>query len=169
MRVIYLHGRNSTGQTEKARLIRRQLPDLVAPDFTGSLAQRLEKLEPILGQQRWVLIGSSFGGLMAALWTCLYPERVERLILLAPALHYADFEAPPAPVNTPCVLIHGWGDEVVPFEAVLVKARQAFSNLVVFAPSDDHQLLFVARTLDWSRLTQVGEIVDFPRSPNLVY
>ena len=50
--------------------------------------ERMEKLEGLLaGKNELVLVGSSYGGLMAAVYACLHEERVKKLILLAPALH----------------------------------------------------------------------------------
>ena len=67
-RIIYLHGLESNSQTHKAALVRAIYPDLVVPDFTGSLDERMQQLYPILGSaSNWTLIGSSYGGLMATL------------------------------------------------------------------------------------------------------
>ena len=55
----------SSGPSYKANLLRGFFPDVLTPDFEGSLEERMAKLEPILSDQSgWVIIGSSFGGLM---------------------------------------------------------------------------------------------------------
>ena len=103
-RLIFIHGMVSSGQGFKARLLRRQFPHILAPDFDGSLEERMAQLLPILGDQPdWTIIGSSFGGLMGALFTCQHPGQVRKLILLAPALIWPDFAnalPPPVPVPT---------------------------------------------------------------------
>lgn len=155
VKAMYLHGRDSTGKTRKAEWIKQQVPALLSPTFEGPLAHRMEQLEPLLQTESWVLIGSSYGGLMAALWTHLHPERVVRLILLAPALHYEDF-SPPFPVATPTLLIHGQADTVVPPDLTEEKARRAFANLTVRRVQDDHRLLSTCESLAWPALIESG-------------
>ncbi|MBT9586132.1 alpha/beta fold hydrolase [bacterium] len=152
---MYLHGRDSTGKTRKAEWIKQQVPALLSPTFGGSLDHRMEQLAPLLQTESWVLIGSSYGGLMAALWTHLHPGRVVRLILLAPALHHEDF-APTFPVLTPTLLIHGQADTVVPPDPVEEKARRAFANLTVWRVQDDHRLLGTCESLTWPALIESG-------------
>lgn len=45
----------------------------------------IERIRRILGEERLLLVGHSFGGLLAALYAAEFPERVDRLVLLAPA------------------------------------------------------------------------------------
>lgn len=163
MRYLYLHGLDSSGQARKAQAIRQRVPELETPDFSGSLAERMAQLRSMLGEERLVLVGSSFGGLMAALWTCQYPHQVERQILLAPALHRDDF-APIAAVDTPTLLIHGRQDDVVPPQAVEEKAHRAFSRLTLWPVDDDHRLA-TTQQLDWPRLLRQGWEPESPASP----
>lgn len=155
VKAMYLHGRDSTGKTRKAEWIKQQVPTLLSPSFDGSLAHRMEQLAPMLQTESWVLIGSSYGGLMAALWTHLHPDLVVRLILLAPALHYQDF-SPTFSVTTPTLLVHGQADEVVPPDLTEEKARLAFANLTVRRVQDDHRLLSTCESLDWPILIGSG-------------
>lgn len=109
----------------------------------------MAQLEPCLeGDDRWVLVGSSFGGLMAALWTVRNPQRVARLVLLAPALHRPEFVFE-RPVQVATVLIHGTRDRVVPHELATERAREAFENLTVHWVDDDHRLSETCQNLDW--------------------
>jgi hypothetical protein len=96
-RVIYLHGFASGPSSRKAGFFgeklralgfRVEIPDLAENNFrqltiTGQLKvlERLARSEPV------VLIGSSMGGYLAALYAAEHPE-VERLILLAPAFAF---------------------------------------------------------------------------------
>ena len=85
--ILFIHGLEGSSQGVKASLIREKFPGAVIPDFDGSLEERMAKLELILEtREDWVLAGSSFGGLMAALYTCAHPEKVRKLVLFAPAL-----------------------------------------------------------------------------------
>ncbi|MBI9105227.1 MAG: alpha/beta fold hydrolase [Spirochaetales bacterium] len=45
----------------------------------------IEKIRLILGQEKIILIGHSFGGFIAALYAIEFPERVEKMILVEPA------------------------------------------------------------------------------------
>ncbi|WP_369138480.1 alpha/beta fold hydrolase [Modestobacter versicolor] len=83
--------------------------DVIAPDHPGfglsdelpevatmaDLVQHYVALFDVLGLDRFDLVGASFGGWLAAEVASTVPERVERLVLMAPAgLHLP--EAPPA-------------------------------------------------------------------------
>ncbi|MFZ5822543.1 MAG: alpha/beta fold hydrolase [Chloroflexota bacterium] len=162
-KMIFLHGLESNSQTYKAGLIRRRFPDLIVPDFTGALWERMEALYPILGAEKdWTIIGSSFGGLMGAIFTCQHPDQVRRLILLAPALmlpEFASFLDASAslstsiqPVAVPTTVIHGTADDVVPLEEVRQIAQKVFANLTYRIVDDDHRLHKTAEQLDWKAL-----------------
>jgi proline iminopeptidase len=45
----------------------------------------IERIRRILGEERIILVGHSFGGFIAALYAAEFPDRVERLVLVAPA------------------------------------------------------------------------------------
>ncbi len=51
----------------------------------GAQVADIERIRRILGEEQLVLIGHSFGGFLAALYAAEFPERVERLVLVAPA------------------------------------------------------------------------------------
>jgi pimeloyl-ACP methyl ester carboxylesterase len=153
-RLIFLHGLEGSSQGVKATLLRERFPGILIPDFNGDLNERMEKLHSILEDQTgWTIIGSSFGGLMAALFACQYPQQVEHLILLAPALIWPDFaRQPPEPIATPVVVYHGSRDGVVPLEAIRSLAEQVFTNLTFHVVDDDHGLYQTVHALDWSGL-----------------
>jgi pimeloyl-ACP methyl ester carboxylesterase len=134
--------------------LRGLFPEILTPDFTGSLERRMAQLEPILADRSGlVLIGSSFGGLMATLFACQQPEQVRKLILLAPALIHPDFVAePPGPISIPTVIYHGQQDTVVPLEPVRTLAEQTFLNLTFHPVDDDHLLHKTVQALDWPAL-----------------
>jgi pimeloyl-ACP methyl ester carboxylesterase len=98
MRFVYLHGFGSSGRTSsKAGWLREQFakkgrelecPDLVPGDFSMlSLSGQLDVLEGVLGGDPCCLVGSSFGGLIAAHYAGRHPE-VDALVLLAPAFGF---------------------------------------------------------------------------------
>ncbi|MBT8484795.1 MAG: alpha/beta hydrolase [Phycisphaerales bacterium] len=45
----------------------------------------IERIRRILGEEKLVLIGSSFGGFIATMYAAEFPARVEKLVLVAPA------------------------------------------------------------------------------------
>lgn len=155
-RLIFLHGLESSSQGEKAVRLRSLFPGISTPDFTGSLAERMAQLYPILGDKTgWTIIGSSFGGLIGALFTCQHPQQVRKLILLAPALTLPEFAGRlPAPVAVPTVVIHGTRDDVVPLEAVRELAEKVFLNLTYHVVDDDHRLMKTAQEIDWHALLE---------------
>jgi len=154
---IFLHGLESSSQAYKASVIRKSFPELIVPDFTGPLEKRMEALYPILGDKRdWNLIGSSFGGLMGAIFTCEHPDQVRKQVLLAPALMLPQFASylDRKPVSVPTIIIHGTQDTIVPLERVREIAKKVFTNLTYKIVDDDHRLHKTVDTLDWKSLLQ---------------
>ena len=92
--VIYLHGFASGPTSGKALYLQRQftrlgipfhIPDLNQGDFTHlTLTRQIHQIEGLLPPTPTVLIGSSFGGLTAAILAEDHPQ-ISHLILLAPA------------------------------------------------------------------------------------
>jgi len=157
-RLIFIHGLEGTSQGEKARLLRSIFPAILTPDFAGVLEARLECLRNILGDERgWRMIGSSFGGLMAAIYACERPAQVEQLILLAPALLWPDFAAsPPAPVDVPVIIYHGTQDKIIPMQPTRELANRIFRNLDFRTVDDDHGLYKTVHAIDWKALLAAG-------------
>ena len=150
--MIFLHGLESSSLTYKAGVIRNSFPELIVPDFTGPLEARMKALYPILGDKKdWTIIGSSFGGLMGAIFTCEHPNQVRKQVLLAPALMLPEFASYQElePVTVPTTIIHGTQDTVVPLEEVREIAEKVFSNLTYHIVDDDHRLHVTTDTLDW--------------------
>jgi pimeloyl-ACP methyl ester carboxylesterase len=153
-RLIFLHGLESNSQGFKPTLLRGLFPGMLTPDFSGPLAARMAALYPILGDEAgWTIIGSSFGGLMGAIFACQRPAQVRKLVLLAPALVLPDFAAaPPAPVDVPTVVYHGLQDDVVPLAPTRKLAEQVFRQLDFHVVDDDHRLQKTVQGLDWKSL-----------------
>ena len=89
---IFIHGLESSNQGTKSVFFREKYPDMLIPYFTGPLDERMRDLRGVLIRKRGViLVGSSFGGLMATIFAVENEERVDRLILLAPAINLVEF------------------------------------------------------------------------------
>lgn len=152
--IIFLHGLVSSGQGFKGTLFRRVLPGILTPDFTGPLEERMAQLAPIIGDQSgWAIIGSSFGGLMATVFTRQHPQQVRKLVLLAPALALSEHQLDPhPPITNPTVIFHGRNDTVIPLEPLRGICVQLFENLSFNVVDDDHRLQKTVQTLDWPTL-----------------
>jgi pimeloyl-ACP methyl ester carboxylesterase len=94
MRYIYLHGFASRPASQKATYFRERfaerglelhVPALDGGNFEGlTITGQLEVIREHAAGEPCVLIGSSLGGYLAAVYASRHPE-VERIVLLAPA------------------------------------------------------------------------------------
>ena len=152
--LVFIHGLESTSQGTKAQYFRKLFPQMMIEDYTGDFQKRMQKLNSLLGGlDNLILVGSSFGGLMAA-WFALENEpRVKKLILLAPALILEGFEnAANRKLQIPVILYHGIKDDVVNPDKVKKIAEKTFARLEYHLVDDDHPLSNVFPTLDWPKL-----------------
>jgi len=154
---VFVHGLDSSSRGTKGRFFRERYPEMLMEDFTGPLDERMDKLDRLLkGKRDLILVGSSYGGLMAALFACRQRSRIRRLVLLAPALEHADFSPWFAtPLQLPVVLYHGRQDIVVPPGPTRRIAERLFETLDYHLVDDDHDLHRVFPTLDWDRLLEI--------------
>jgi pimeloyl-ACP methyl ester carboxylesterase len=151
--IFFLHGLESSSQGTKARFFENHFPQVVSPDFSGNLTERLLQLEKMcLRKTDLIFVGSSFGGLMATCFAIKHPEKVARLILMVPALNFGDYRAPKIKLSIPTLLIAGRHDTITPPALVIPLAQKTFSNLEIRIEEDDHMLHNSFRQLDWSSL-----------------
>lgn len=103
-RYAYLHGFASSPRSHKGVALERafgerglmlERPDLNRPSFRlldyAAILEAVDEMDarhPHGGP--WRLVGSSLGGWTAARWAELHPDRVDRLVLLAPGFDLAD-------------------------------------------------------------------------------
>ncbi len=150
--IFFLHGLDSSGQGTKGRFFQEHFPHISCPDFHGTLADRLLQLTDLCqGLSNLTLIGSSFGGLMATCYATRFPEKVGRLILLAPALNFGEFQ-PPEKLQVPTLLVIGKEDTVTPPARVIPLAQQTFSCLEIRNEEDDHMLHKTFAAMAWHEL-----------------
>jgi pimeloyl-ACP methyl ester carboxylesterase len=153
---LFLHGLESSSKGTKGRWFREHFPEMIIPDFSGDLENRMDQLE-FLGQglAELIIVGSSFGGLMATCYAMSHPEKCCRLILLAPALNF-DFAPPKEKISINTMLVVGEDDTVTPPEQVIPLALESFSDLKIFRHDDDHLLGKTFFNLDWNKLLVVN-------------
>ncbi|HOJ52389.1 MAG TPA: alpha/beta fold hydrolase [Syntrophales bacterium] len=151
---VFIHGLESSSQGTKGRFFRHLRPEMIIEDYTGGFRERMAKLEERLsGMNNLVLVGSSYGGLMAAVYACSHPERIAKLVLLAPALHLKEFSPyRDCKVGIPTVIYHGRWDEVVPLTEVRSIAHSVFLSLSYHVVDDDHALNNVFAKLPWEEI-----------------
>jgi pimeloyl-ACP methyl ester carboxylesterase len=101
-RVVYLHGFASSPLSSKAQFFRRkfaargismEIPQLDEGRFEDlTISGQLAVIERAVGGQPAILMGSSLGGYLAALYAsrlaAQHPSRIEKLVLLAPAFQF---------------------------------------------------------------------------------
>ncbi|PIE56057.1 MAG: alpha/beta hydrolase [Desulfobulbus propionicus] len=155
---VFLHGLDSSIHGTKGSWFTRHFPLVAMWNYQGSLAERLTQLEKqVNGARQLILVGSSFGGLMAACYAVRHPRQCRRLILLAPALNFSKYQPPEKPLTMETLMIIGKNDTVCPPELVLPLARATFSNLQVQIEDDDHLLQQVFPQLPWAELLTISE------------
>jgi predicted esterase len=152
--LVFIHGLESTAQGNKGQFFRQFFPQMIIEDYTGDFAARMRKLEALLsGKNDLILVGSSYGGLMAAQYAIDNEDKIKKMILLAPALNLLEFKPP---VHTklplPIIIYHGTGDDIVNPYTVKTIALRYFSNLEHHLVDDDHSLHKIFPVLDWKKL-----------------
>jgi pimeloyl-ACP methyl ester carboxylesterase len=127
-------------------------------DYTGTLEERMSQLRTaIADRDNLIIVGSSFGGLMAAMFACEAVQRIRRLVLLAPALAYGDLGGCcREPLDIPATIYQGSEDVVVLPEPTREAAVSLFRNLDFHLVKDDHSLAVAFPLIDWDRLLETG-------------
>ena len=151
---LFIHGLESSSQGTKGIFFRERYPDMIIEDYKGSLEERMEKMNEILSDKTdLILVGSSFGGLMAAMYACDNEDKVKKLILLAPALDLEEFKPYlEKRINIPVIIYHGRNDDVVPVAPVQKIAGEVFTNITYNIVDDDHPLRETFTSFDWDEL-----------------
>jgi predicted alpha/beta-hydrolase family hydrolase len=143
--VCFSHGQESGPWGTKIRalaeLARKLGWSVESLDYQG-MGDPLARVEKLLDYCRSqagpiVLAGSSLGGYVAAATAARCPA--EGLFLLAPAFYVPGYsERVPALPTCPVTIVHGWRDDVVPWESSVKYAASARVRLVLL--DGDHRL-----------------------------
>jgi len=152
--VCFAHGRESgpwgikiramakVAETLGCRVVSRDDSDTPDPDLRVS--RLIEETRAIDGSI--VLVGSSMGGyVVTAASSAIQPVG---LFLMAPALGMPGYkQSVPEPFARELSVVHGWGDDVVPFDTVLEFARthQAMLHVVPAGHALVEQLNWLTR------------------------
>ncbi|MGY6553030.1 MAG: YqiA/YcfP family alpha/beta fold hydrolase [Wenzhouxiangella sp.] len=152
MHLIFSHGHLSSPESNKiqqlaplAQALGFQTQAIDYRDLRDDAGGRVERLCTALQtlDQPAVLVGSSMGGYVSVAAACRIP--VAGLFLLAPALYLndrypdADLIEQDYPVKSgPIMLIHGWHDEIIPWQNALRFAQGHAASLYLL--DTDHAM-----------------------------
>jgi predicted esterase len=152
--LVFIHGLESTAQGAKGQFFSKNFPGMIVEDYTGDFSNRMRKLKSLLaGKKNLIIVGSSYGGLMAVQYAMENENRVNKLILLAPALNLPEFKSDyKKQLLMPVIIYHGTQDDVVNSRMVKDIALKCFSNLEHHFVEDDHSLHKTFSILDWKKL-----------------
>jgi pimeloyl-ACP methyl ester carboxylesterase len=152
--LVFIHGLESTAQGTKGQFFRQLFPQMIIEDYTGDFATRMRKFDRHLsGKNDLIIVGSSYGGLMATQYAIENENKVKKMILLAPALNLPEFKPPVHhKLPLPVIIYHGTDDDIVDPYAVKTMALKYFSNLEHHLVNDDHSLHITFPALDWTNL-----------------
>jgi predicted esterase len=130
---------------------------MIIEDYVGSFKERMNKLNDTLYHRKDIIVvGSSYGGLMATVYAAKNEEKIKKLILLAPALNADEFNSySHMKIHLPVIMYHGSKDDVVPPAKVRDIARKVFTNLHYYLVNDDHSLHNTFSLIDWDDLLEV--------------
>ena len=155
--LVFVHGLESTSQGTKGQFFRQYFPEMIIEDYAGDFAERMRILSGLLaGKDNLILVGSSYGGLMAAQFALQNEDRVQKMILLAPALNLPEF-SPKAQQQLllPVIIYHGTDDNIVDPYIVKSIAGKVFRQLEHHLVNDDHSLHRTFSLMDWNTLLDV--------------
>jgi predicted esterase len=153
---LFIHGQESSSQGTKGVFFRNLFPEMIIPDFTGDVSERMLKLNELLkDKEEIIMIGSSLGGLMAALYTFENKEKIKKLILLAPAINLPEFNPYVSQtISIPVYVFHGREDELLPLKDIKDISKKVFTNLKFMVLDDDHRLSRKFTSIDWANLLE---------------
>jgi len=150
--LCFLHGLDSSPRGTKARLLREYDPDIWIPALPPDISQRLRIAEEGISAPMLV-VGSSLGGLTAILFGMRHPERVQAMVLMAPAVGSRDpsiladreaglLQSLYIPQGIPTVIVAGLRDELIPVSAVraLIDRSPCPGEIHLHEVDDDHNL-----------------------------
>ncbi len=121
--VVFSHGRDGEPWGRKISLLaetaRTEGYAVDSVDYRGiddplaRVARLVEACQGLSGEL--VLVGSSLGGYVALAAAALLHAR--GVFLMAPAIYFAGLPPlRPRPLDCPATIVHGWQDEVVPYD-----------------------------------------------------
>ena len=155
--LVFIHGLESTAQGTKGQFFHQNFPQMLIENYTGDFSARMIKLSYLLnGKTNLIIVGSSYGGLMAVQYAMKNEIRVKKLILLAPALNLPEFSHNThKQLQLTVIIYHGIDDNIVDPYIVKNIALKSFCTLEHHLVKDDHSLHNTFLVLDWQKLLEI--------------
>ena len=146
MHLFFSHGKDSAPWGDKISCMAPLAEDrglsVHSVDYRGidDPGERVDKLIAEAGDtnESVVLVGSSMGGHVAAAASTVVP--CAGLFLIAPAFYIPGYEhLTPEPADCPVHIVHGWHDDIIPYENSVQYAAKYSSVLHLI--DGDHKLM----------------------------
>ncbi|MES1927656.1 hypothetical protein SADO_00330 [Salinisphaera dokdonensis CL-ES53] len=142
-RVIFAHGKESGPWGSKIQHLANIAESL---GFAVESLDYSDLMDPVKRVERLtahapvgtplVLVGSSMGGYVSAMACKVI--KPDALLLMAPALYLDGYPGDPEDCPADSVVVHGWGDDIVPLDSSLRFARTRHAALHIV--DDGHRL-----------------------------
>lgn len=146
--IIFSHGKNSGPDSEKIKILRDSVKhknyNIISVDYRRckDARERVILLRNVINNHKLqpiILVGSSMGGYLSTVLSAEF--KVSGLFLMCPALYFPRSEYEVQSYKPKCnkiEIIHGWADDVVPYDSSVRFANQtkAVLNLI----NDNHRL-----------------------------
>ena len=157
--LYYIHGMDSSPQGFRSVYLKERHPFIRIPALPNDVEERHRILTREIEGPAYV-IGNSLGGLSTLRFVEEFPQRVARMVLLAPAVGFFDpqFNTPEIldavnrlviPAQIPTAVIAAINDEVIPIQAVeSLVLRSPECHRIRFFKLPDSHLLHEPASLD---------------------
>ncbi|BDS15388.1 YqiA/YcfP family alpha/beta fold hydrolase [Aureispira anguillae] len=144
--IIFSHGKESTPNSTKIAYLSQIAQGFnfktISIDYTHCVAvnERVRLLRDIVRNyesEPIILVGSSMGGYVSTVIAC--ERSVNGLFLMAPAFYLANYDQQEFfPKNPNIEIVHGWQDEVVPYQNSIKFGNLTLAKLHLI--DDNHRL-----------------------------
>jgi len=147
MKVILSHGKESSPQSTKILRLKERVieygHEVEVPDYREipSPEDRAAHLLEHLNDKEipTILVGSSMGAYISLVASARCEAPIRGLFLMAPAFYLSGYEVQNLNVpDCPVEIIHGWQDDVVPFQNAIRFSGEAKCRLLMV--NDNHRL-----------------------------
>jgi predicted esterase len=121
--IYFAHGKESGPKgikiIELSKIAERYGIEVISPDYTYTYDpdERVEKLLSVcnIKSENLILLGSSMGGYVSAVASKMLKPKA--MFLMAPAFYIGDYkEQNPVPYTENLTIVHGFKDNIVPYE-----------------------------------------------------
>lgn len=165
MKIIFSHGKESGPWGTKIEYLAAMAKDLGCSvesiDYQGmdDPDARVQKLVDVAKTETddYILVGSSMGGYVSIVAAAQL--QAKGVFLMAPALYMPGYEDKAYALEQANVaIVHGWNDEIIPWEQSLRFAQQSSCDLYLL--ESDHRLVDVLEKIGQQFRCLLGRLSD---------